>query len=83
MSRCDPGKMCECMHLEWGQRGKHVHKGYESQSINPGMHAMGLFSSQLHFYLETPFHWDSLPFPQGHGQVPGAVSCQDVDGEWA
>lgn len=61
--------------------GKHVYREDDSQSISPGMHEMNLFPPQLHFYFETPFHQASLPFSQGHGQIPGLILCQDVDGE--
>lgn len=70
--------MCQWMHLEWGWgghssgRGKPVHNGCESQSVNPGEHEMSLFSSQPHFCFETPFHWGVVPFPQGRCRVAGA-----------
>lgn len=71
VSRREAG-MCECVRLQC-VCGGNIPDGEgsmctmnESQPLNPGMHEMSLFP------LDTPFHWGSLPFPQSHGQIPGA-----------
>lgn len=68
---------CECVPCSVGGGtfrvgGRHVHSADEPQPINSSTGQMSLFPPQLYFHLETPFHWGTLPRPQGHGQIPGA-----------